>query len=298
MKVLLFGANGQLGYELRHLLASRVELSAPAREDSDFRRIDELGDLVRSVRPSVIVNAVAYNEVDGAESDPAGAMQVNANAVRALGAEAKRTGAALIHYSTDFVFDGEKTTPYTEDDETNPLGAYGASKRAGELALEEIEAPAIILRTAWVYSLRRKSFVSAMLKWARQRPELRVVSDQVGSPTWCRDLAEASVELIGRLGDEPGVSAREHRGIYHLAGSGQCSRHQLVEAMLKSHPADGSLVCKDVIPTTSDEFPAPAKRPKFAPLDCSRIDERLGIRLRPWQEGLSDALNSPPAPSE
>ena len=191
MKILLFGAGGQLGHELASLLPLKGEVEAVGRDRIDMADPAELRGLLVRSRPKIIVNAIAYNQVDLAEAEPEAALRVNAEAVATLGEYARREGAALIHYSTDFVFDGKKGAPYVETDPTNPLSAYGRSKLAGERALMEMQAPALVLRTAWVYSLRRKSFVSMMLKLAREKKEMKIVEDQVGSPTWCRDLARA-----------------------------------------------------------------------------------------------------------
>lgn len=284
MKILVLGAEGQVGYELARRLRGDVALAT--RAQADLADLSGLERYVDQVGPDVIVNAAAYNAVDRAESEPEMATRINGEAVGLLGDIAKRRGAALVHYSTDFVFDGTKNAPYVETDEPNPLSAYGRSKLAGERALSASDAPALVLRTAWVYSLRRKSFVSVMLKLAREHETLRVVSDQVGSPTAASDLAEVTRRLIEKLGPSPGARAREHRGIYHAAGGGSCSRYELACAAIELDPHKEDHRVRRIEPAESAEFPAPAARPVFAPLDCSKLAERLGVTLLPWRDAL------------
>jgi dTDP-4-dehydrorhamnose reductase len=292
MKILLFGREGQVGWELRPLLERRGDVLAPSRAEADIGDVEGLRRFLLRERPRIIVNATAYNEVDRAESEPDAALRINRDAVAVLGEHGKHHGAALIHYSTDFVFDGLKGAPYVETDPTNPLSAYGRSKRAGEEALLGLEAPALVLRTAWVYSTRRKSFVSAILKLARERKELKVVSDQTGNPTFCRDLAEATARLFDALGKDPVGAAAEYRGIYHAAGRGACSRYELAQAILELDPKRPEHVAERIEPVTSDAFPAPARRPSFAPLDCGKLERRFGITLPPWRDALARALTA------
>ena len=265
---------------------------APTREDVDVADLDSVRALLDRVRPKLVVNATAYNEVDRAESEPDQALRVNAELVGLLGEHARREQGALIHYSTDFVFDGRKGAPYVETDEPSPLSAYGRSKLAGERALAQMDAPALVLRTAWVYSLRRKSFVSMILKMARERKELRVVTDQVGSPTWCRDLARATVALVEKLGADPGAVAMDARGIYHAGGAGACSRFELARAVLELDPKRSEHVVERLEPVTADAFPAPAARPACAPLDCGKLVARFGVSLLPWKDALAEALQA------
>jgi len=293
VKILLLGPDGQLGYELRPLLSALGEVSTLSRTDLDMKELPGLRDVLARERPRVIVNATAYNEVDKAETDMANALAINRDAVLAMGEYAKREGAALIHYSTDFVFDGTKGAPYVETDRTNPLSAYGRSKLAGEQALAGSEAPAIVLRTAWVYSLRRKSFVSMIHRLAREKKELRIVRDQIGSPTFCRDLARASAVLVGRLGKDPGERAAELKGVYHAAGEGWCSRYDLATAVIELDPNRREHVVESVEPATTDAFPTPARRPGNAPLDCEKFSKAFNVRLLPWRLALAEALSNP-----
>jgi len=292
MNILLLGAQGQLGHELVPLLSTRGTLEAVSRDRLDVADLDQVRALLGRARPRLIVNATAYNQVDLAESEPQAALRVNAEMVSVLGDYAVRERAALVHYSTDFVFDGTKGAPYVETDPPNPLSAYGRSKLAGERALAEMEAPALVFRTAWVYSLRRKSFVSMMLKLAREKKEMKVVSDQVGSPTWCRDLARATASIVDWLGADPAPRAAEARGVYHAAGEGACSRFDLAKAALELDPKRHGQVVERLVPVSASEFPAPAARPANAALDCRKMRERFGVSMLPWKEALAEALTT------
>jgi dTDP-4-dehydrorhamnose reductase len=292
VRILLLGADGQVGYELRGALAPFAEVVAAGRGTVDLGDLAGLRAFVDATRPHAIVNAASFNDVDGAERDEEAARRANAEAVGVLGEVAKKLRAALVHYSTDFVFDGRKGAPYVETDAPAPLGAYGRSKLAGEHALAELAAPAIVLRTAWVYSLRRKSFVSVILRAAREREALRVVSDQVGCPTWCRDLAVATALLLyGARADLHGAFDGA-RGVYHLAGSGAASRYELAQAAIELDPRKGEHKVKTVEPVPSSAYPLPAARPAFAPLDCEKLRARFGISLPPWRDSLGRALEA------
>jgi dTDP-4-dehydrorhamnose reductase len=290
VRILLFGAGGQVGSELVPLLAPFARVTALARADVDLGDAAAVRAAVARVAPQVIVNAAAYNDVDGAESDEAGAQRVNGAAVRLLGEEALRLGAVLVHYSTDFVFDGSASRPYREDDATRPLSAYGRSKLAGETALEELGAPALVFRTAWVYSLRRKSFVRSILRAARERDELRVVEDQVGCPTAARDLALATALLLYGARSDPQALLGPLSGIYHLASRDHTSRVELARTVLELDPRRAEQRVLAVVAISSEELKLPAKRPAFAPLDSSRAEQRLGLALPPWRESLSRVL--------
>jgi dTDP-4-dehydrorhamnose reductase len=292
VKAFLLGADGQLGHELCGALGCCAEVVPATEADFDMTDPAALRSALQAAAADVVVNAAAYTDVDGAERAPEAAMRVNADAVRVLGEEARRAGQLLIHYSTDFVFDGEKPTAYLEDDPPAPLSSYGRSKLGGEQALVEVGAPAIVLRTAWLYSLRRKSFVSLMLKLARERSSLRVVDDQIGSPTFCRDLAQATALLLYGLHSASAAERQAAYGVYHLAGGGACSRYELAQAVFELDPGRAEHKLRELEPISSDAYPLPAARPKRAPLDCSKARRQFGIALPPWRESLARALRS------
>jgi dTDP-4-dehydrorhamnose reductase len=292
MRILLLGCKGQVGHELGPALGCFAEVIGADLGEIDIADLDALRGYVRRVAPDLVVNAAAYNEVDRAEQDADAAFRVNAGAVGLLGEEMKRSGGALLHYSTDFVFDGAAGRAYREDDATNPLSRYGASKLAGERALAELDAPAIVLRTAWVWSLRRKSFVSAMLKLAREREVLKVVDDQVGCPTSARDLAEATALIAyGARKDVHGAFV-EARGVYHAAGAGSCSRFELARAAIELDPAKSEHRVRSLEPVPTSAFPLPAKRPANAPLDCSKLRARFDVALPDWRASLARELGA------
>jgi dTDP-4-dehydrorhamnose reductase len=295
MKVLLLGVQGQLGHELRPMLArSGTELEAVGKDQLDVADLDQLRTVLERSRPRLVVNATAYNLVDLAETQSAAALRVNAEAVAVMGEYAFRERAGLIHYSTDFVFDGTKGAPYVESDAPNPISAYGRSKLAGERALVDMQAPAVVLRTAWVYSLRRKSFVSMMLKLAREKKVMQVVSDQIGSPTSCRELARVSVGSLDTFGADPFDGASSARGVYHAAGAGSCSRFELAAAALELDPRRHEHIVERLEPVSAAQFPAPAARPANAALDCTKLRDRFGVSFLPWREALARALVDEP----
>lgn len=284
--ILLLGKRGQLGWELHRALlplGKVIALDAPEIDVSDH---DAICRLVQEMRPAAILNATAYTAVDRAESEPELALAVNGSAPGYLAEAAAFVGAGLIHISTDYIFDGAKGSPYVESDAPNPLSVYGRSKWAGEQAITRVDDAYLILRTSWVYSLRRDNFVSKVLRWARQQTTLRVVSDQVSNPTWARPLAEAIALLLAMGGREIGAWLRERKGIYHLAGDGYASRLDWAREILDcdSHPEEQ--IVRELSPALTAEFPTPAQRPLFSALDCSLFSETFGLRLPPWQEAL------------
>ena len=296
MKTLLTGKNGQLGWELQRALAPLGALHAFDSSGLDLRDLPRLREVVRDLKPSVIVNAAAYTAVDLAESDIETAQTVNGAAPGVLAEEAARLGAALVHFSTDYVFDGLKGSPYTETDSANPLGAYGESKLAGEHAIQEAGGSYWIFRTSWVYSLRRDSlvtkpsFVTKVLEWAREHETLRVVADQTAGPTWCRTLAEVVARLLREAGEDPSTWIGERGGLYHLAAGGYASRYEWAKAILKYDPRPEEQVVRQVLPAASSEFPTPAQRPAFSALDCGLFDSTFGIPRPGWEESLRSAL--------
>lgn len=290
MRILLIGKTGQLGWELRRTLAPLGEVVAVDYPEINLADEKNVRDWVRRTQPQVIVNAAAYTAVDKAESEPELAMAINGTAPGVLAEEARSLGAALLHYSTDYVFDGTKGETYIETDTPNPLSVYGLSKLAGDQNVEQVGGAYLIFRTAWVYSLRQGGFVQKVLGWARQNETLRIVSDQVGSPTWARMLAEVTAQVLAMGGaDIPGWVA-ERRGLYHLGGEGAVSRLDWAKAILKYDPRPEEQVVREVLPALSSEFPTPATRPLHSPVNCDLFADTFGLRLPEWDESLKLAM--------
>jgi dTDP-4-dehydrorhamnose reductase len=287
LRILVPGRTGQVGCELQGALAPLGTVIALDRSAMDVADPDSIRRAIRDAKPEVIVNATAYNNVDRAESETELAMQVNGVAPGVMAEEAKRLGAVLIHYSTDYVFDGELDRPYSEDDPPNPINAYGKTKLAGERAIEAVGGHYLILRSSWIYSARGSNFVLTVLRLAREKPELAMVDDQSGSPTWARALAEATAELLRRK-----ELITPHSGVYHLAASGHTSRYEFAKAIIQvmsevSGVTDGWAHVK---PTTSDQYPLPAIRPLHPAMSKSRIKRVFGIEMPSWQLQLDDFL--------
>jgi dTDP-4-dehydrorhamnose reductase len=273
LRILLTGRNGQVGWELQKALAPLGELTALGRAELDLSDARRLREAVRAANPDVIVNAAAYTAVDNAESEREAAFAVNATAPGVLAGEAKRNGALLVHYSTDYVFDGTKPAPYVEEDEPNPLNVYGASKLAGERAIAASGCRHLILRTSWVYGPRGANFYLTMLRLARERPELRVVDDQVGAPTSSIEIARATLHML-----RPGA-----HGLYHLSAAGSTTWCGFARAILAR-----AGIATLVVGIRTEDYPTPAKRPRNSRLDCSRLRADFGVALAPWEEQLSE----------
>jgi dTDP-4-dehydrorhamnose reductase len=256
----------------------------------DLTDIESVDKLVLDIRPDVIVNATAYTAVDRAEDEPELAMAINSQAPRRLAELAHDMGLALIHYSTDYVFDGTKGIPYVETDLPNPLGMYGKSKYAGEMAIEEVGGAYLILRTSWVYSLRRDSFVTKVLGWAREHMSLRIVDDQISNPTWCRMLAEATAMLLTNAGSKPAGWIKERYGLYHLAGSGYASRMEWARKILEFDPRSDEQIVEEIHPAQTSDFPSPTERPMFSALNCDRFSKTFGFQIPHWEDALKLAM--------
>lgn len=288
MKMLLIGKNGQLGWELALSLPALGEVIAVDYPEVDLAKPEALRRLVRDFAPEVIVNAAAYTAVDRAETERELAYAVNAGGPAVLAEEARTLGAMLIHYSTDYVFDGAKDKPYRERDLTGPLNVYGLSKLAGEQVIQAAGGPSLILRTAWVYSLRQGGFVPKVLEWAQRSTSLRIVDDQVSNPTWARTLADLTVQIMRR-----GRSyLEEHAGLYHCAGGGFASRYEWAQAILELDPNRGGKAAAPIEKARTSDFPMPAARPLFSALDCGRFEKEFGLRIPPWREALKKAMRS------
>jgi dTDP-4-dehydrorhamnose reductase len=288
-RILLLGDHGQVGWEARRALASLGEVVSLDYPQVDFTQPQALAGLVKQLAPQVIYNAVAYTDVDRAESEPALAQAINATAPALLAEVARSLDALLVHFSTDYVFDGLKNASYTETDVPHPLNVYGQTKLTGEQAIQQVGCRHFIFRTSWVYSLRRgDGFVNRVLAWSRQKPVLRIVSDQVGSPTSARALAEITAQVLaqalGQRGDPDWLSA--HAGLYHLAGDGAASRLDWARAILENDPHRSEQVAAHIQPALTAEFPTPAQRPLFSALDCHHFISTFGLRLPAWQHAL------------
>jgi len=278
--ILVTGANGQLGFELARLLAPLGEVVAADRSRLDLADPNAVVAAVRGAKPALILNAGAYTAVDLAEKEAAQAAAINARAPGILADEAKRIGAVLIHYSTDYVFDGARTTPYPEDAPTAPLNVYGATKLEGERAIAAVGAFAVVLRTSWVYGLRGKNFLLTIRTLAAERDELRIVADQVGVPNWCTTLAEATARIVG-----DGLPAlAERAGLYHLSATGSASWYDFARAIV------GDAGKPRITPIATADYPVPARRPAYGVLDTARFAETFGFTLPDWQDVLSRCL--------
>jgi dTDP-4-dehydrorhamnose reductase len=292
MKILILGKNGQLGWELQRTLLTLGQVLAWDYEELNLERYDEVRNAIQMAAPDILVNASAYTAVDKAETEVERAFSINGAIPGLLAEEMKKLGGALVHYSTDYVFDGSHGRPYQTDDEPNPLSVYGKSKLEGEKTIQAAGDAFIILRTSWVYSLRRDSFVTKVLSWARQQEILRVVDDQVGNPTWARMLAEATTQIIAKAGPRPAGYLAERKGVYHLAGGGQASRLEWAQAILELDKKRAEQTVKQLEPARTSDFPTPAKRPLFSALDCQRVEKTFEIQLPPWQTALQLAMDA------
>lgn len=295
-RVLLAGANGQIGWELRRSLAPLGEVVAHNRASMDLSNPDSIRSAIRDARPAVIVNAAGYTAVDRAESEPGLAMSVNGVAPGIIAAEAARLGALVVHYSTDYVFDGRQGAPYRESDPTAPLNVYGRTKLAGEEAVRAAAAPHLILRTSWVYSSRGSNFLLTMLRLAGEHNELKVVDDQVGAPTWARSVADLTARALGAGGSGPGP-ARERSGTYHLAAGGAVSWHgfaQAIFAQARARRADYRIPAVSAI-TSADYKEGSARRPANSRLDTAKLESVFGLQPARWDAMLERCLEEIPA---
>ena len=279
--ILLLGATGQVGHELTRTLAPLGTVRAPGRDEVDLAAPETLRRAVAQVDPALVVNAAAYTDVNGAEDAPERAAMLNAEAPRVLAEAAREAEAWLVHYSTDYVFDGEKRTPYTEDDTPNPINVYGRTKRDGERTVQAVGGRHVILRTSWVYSNRRSNFVRTMLGLVDEHETLTVVDDQIGVPTWAGWLAEATATIGEQLlaaGDPSPL-----RGLYHLAGTGQTSWYGFARAIF----AQFGRMDVTVEPVPSTEYPTPAPRPAYTALDSTRARTTFDLALPTWTTQLA-----------
>ncbi len=294
MPILLFGPNGQVGWELRRTLAALGPVITVSRQETDLADPDAIRSTIRVAGPRLIVNAAAYTAVDKAETETDLALAINGTAVGVMAEEAKRCGVPLVHYSTDYVFDGKATRPLRESDPVAPLNAYGRSKLAGEEAIRGSGLAAhLIFRCCWVYTNRGQNFLRTMQRLAGERDDVRVVSDQLGSPTWARLIAEATALVLATTRGRGGWDALADRGgTYHLAAAGSCSWYDFAAAIIAASPrADGSVARVTPIPTCA--YPTPAARPAYSVLATEALQEAFGITLPSWRQGLMLCLDRP-----
>ncbi|MGH6636289.1 MAG: dTDP-4-dehydrorhamnose reductase [Gammaproteobacteria bacterium] len=291
--LLILGRNGQVGWELERSVVSLGKVIALGLRTAPLsvNLADKvaLRDLVRSVKPDWILNAAAYTAVDRAESEPGLALAVNGEAPGVLAEEARRGGAVLVHYSTDYVFDGTANRPYVETDQTSPLNVYGQTKLAGERAIQAVGGRYLIFRTTWVYGARGHNFLLTIQRLARERDGLRIVADQIGAPTWSRFLAQATAHVVAVL-ERNRDRIDEVAGLYHVTNAGETSWHGFADAIVANTKRCQTLGAKRVLPTATEDYPTPARRPKYSVLDNSKAEQTFGISRPTWEQALALCL--------
>lgn len=282
--VLLTGVNGQVGFELARSLQGFGRIVAPLRSELDLSDLGQVRRVVRELRPALIVNPAAYTAVDKAESDVDAAMRLNGEVPAILAEEAKRLGAALIHYSTDYVFDGSKEAAYTETDAVAPINIYGSSKLSGEQAIAAAGCAYLIFRTSWVYGMRGKNFLLTMLRLGAERDELSVVADQIGAPTWCNTIAVVTAHVLAQsLAADRAAWWQEHSGVYHLSAGGVTSWHGFAEAIFELSRLEKTPIVK---PIPASAYPTPASRPANSCMSNDKLAAAFGVRPPDWREAL------------
>ncbi|MDX1393404.1 MAG: dTDP-4-dehydrorhamnose reductase [Gemmatimonadota bacterium] len=301
MRVLITGRTGQVGSELVRALENRVETHVPGRAGLDLSNPVSIRDSIRSIRPDLVINAAAYTAVDRAESEPDTAIAVNARAPAVFGEEAARAGFSIVHFSTDYVFDGARAKPYTEDDRAAPLSVYGRTKRLGDAALEASGASFLTLRVGWVYSGYPGNFLTTMLRLMSERTTLRVVADEIGAPTWSRHIARATIEALEAMAGPvegwtretltDGLGARG--GLYHLSPEGETSWHGFATEIHRVARRHGTfpLRVEEVVPIPASEWTAAARRPAYGKLSPERLKREIGVALPEWREGVAACLD-------
>lgn len=306
LKILLTGKNGQIGHELSRLLPQLGEVVALDFDELDLLKPEVIRRTMRNVRPNLIVNAAAYTAVDQAETDRVAALAVNAEAPAVMAEEAKKIAAALVHFSTDYVYDGSKSVPYEEDDRPNPLSYYGKTKLAGDLAIQNSGVPHLIIRTAWVYGTRGRNFLLTILRSATQREDIRIVEDQTGAPTWSREIAAATTRILKQVsgGESPIAALSNLGGIYHLTAAGATNWSEFAQAILDlAGQASASwftgategrpIIARQIIPITTAEYPTAARRPAYSVLSNSRCRRTFGFALPEWKAQLQSVMSQP-----
>jgi dTDP-4-dehydrorhamnose reductase len=286
-KILIIGRTGQVGWELRRCFAPSAKVVAVDYPEINLSDADGLRNLVQSTQPRVVINAAAYTAVDKAESEPEQCLAINGLAPGVLARAAAEVDALLVHYSTDYVFNGRQARPYLETDEADPAGVYGATKLAGDLAVQEVGGQYLVFRLCWVYGNRGNNFLRTIQRLARERETLRVVNDQVGCPTWSRLIAQTTALAVGQVlaSSQP----EWYSGFYHLAAGGCTSWHGFAERIVARLP-ESERKCRVVQAIPTSEYPTPAKRPAYSVLDCGRLESTFGLRLPDWAEMLDLVL--------
>jgi len=292
-KILLTGKNGQVGWELQRTLAALGDVTAVDRGQMDLADPDAIRKVIREIRPDLIVNTAAYTAVDKAESEPDMAMAINGVAPGVMAEEAKRLNAAIIHYSTEYVFDGSKKSPYLEEDTTNPPNFYGKTKLAGEQAIRAIGAPHLIMRTSWVYGARGRNFLLTILRLARERSELKIVDDQIGAPTWSRMLAEVTSQMLSAHYSpmaRPFSSLAETSGTLHVVSSGSTSWHGFAAKILENVSTRDSHAMPKLLPIPTTDYPLPAKRPQNSRMSSAKLKQTYDLEIPSWEKSLALCL--------
>ena len=283
-KILLLGKIGQVGWELQRTLAPLGNVVALDQDELDLVRVSDIRSKLQDLKPDIIVNAAAYTAVDKAESEPDLAMAINGDAPGVLAEEAKKIGALLVRYSTDYVFDGTKDTPYTEEDIPNPLNVYGRTKLAGERSIQAVDGNYLIFRTSWVYGARGTNFYLTMLRLAQEHEEIRVVDDQIGAPTWCRMIAESTALILSQgINRSEGFNSyfEDRKGIYHMTAAGQTSWYGFAKRIFESIN-DSNRRLKKLVPISSNKYPTIATRPTMSSLDNKKMKVTYGVRICDW----------------
>jgi len=291
-RIVVIGRIGQVGWELRHKLACLGQVTAFDYPEIDFRNPDSLLAALRSVEPAVIVNAAAYTAVDKAEEQPEVAMAINGTGPGVLAEEAKRLGSILVHYSTDYVFDGTKQDEYVETDTPNPQNVYGKTKLAGDEAIQASGCQHLILRTSWVYGTRGNNFLLTMLKLAAERSELRIVDDQTGAPTTSECIAQGTANILAQVMGPSGAGLDGRSGVYNLTNTGATTWFGFAQALLTQSAANLGTKLPTLIPIPTSEFPRPAERPTNSRLSCRRLEESFGVRFPAWEDALALVLET------
>jgi dTDP-4-dehydrorhamnose reductase len=285
LTILVLGRSGQVAQALKAQLGDLGNLHVLGRDQLDLAHPERISEQVRALAPHVIINAAAYTAVDQAEKEEELAQTINGVAPGILAEEAARSGALLIHYSSDYVFDGRKPSPYTEDDPACPLSVYGRSKLAGERAIAAVGGSFVVLRTSWVYSLQGRNFLLTMQRLLQDKPELRIVADQIGAPTWAGTIAQVTQQLVERWRD----GQAGEWGVYHMTGLGETSWFGFAEK-IGEHLREQGHPCAQLTPIPSSDYPTPATRPLNSRLDCSRLQAQWGVQLPKWDDALTQCL--------